>query len=230
LHQLISEPLHEQAYNSLKDALRSGRFKPGDVMTIRGLGAMLGISATPVREALQRLIAAQALQLRPNRTIIVPILTRQRFAEITKVRLRLEGLAALEAIKHLKTSDFEALREHSDAMDTALLESRFNDYLLHNERFHFVVYEAAQMPFLRQLIDLAWLQTGPWLNQLASAGKFRDVANSIHREIIAMAVLGDASGVHEAISRDISEAAQFLIGFLDDEEKRPATRKIALAK
>jgi DNA-binding GntR family transcriptional regulator len=61
LQQLTMEPLHEKAFNALCHALRSGRFKPGDAMTIRGLGQELGISATPVREALQTVNAGSKM-------------------------------------------------------------------------------------------------------------------------------------------------------------------------
>lgn len=218
LQQLFQEPLHEQAYAALREALRTGRFKPGQAMTIRGLGKDLGISATPVREALQRLIASQALQLQPNRTIIVPVLTRRRFQEITKVRVRLEGLAALEAAPRLTGRDIAELEALSAAMTADIRDRRFNDYLANNERFHFRIYEASGMGFLRELIDLAWLQTGPWLNALASEGRFHAIANTIHDEIIGLASAGDANGVSEAVQRDILEAARLLMRFLDDEE------------
>lgn len=218
LQQLFQEPLHERAYAALRDALRAGRFKPGQTMTIRGLGKDLGISATPVREALQRLIAAQALQLQPNRTVIVPVLTRGRFQEITKVRVRLEGLAAQEATSRLTARDIGELEALSGAMAADIAEKRFTDYLAHNERFHFTLYEAAGMNFLRELIDLAWLQTGPWLNALVSDGRFHETANTHHDEIIAMASARDADGVREAVQRDILEAARYLTRFLGEDE------------
>ncbi len=226
LQQIVQEPLHERAYAALRGALRSGRFKPGQAMTIRALGKDLGISATPVREALQRLIAAQALQLQPNRTIIVPILTRARFQEITKVRVRLEGLAAQEAAPQLSSAHLRTLEALSAEMEKDISDKRFTDYLANNERFHFTIYEAARMDFLRELIDLAWLQTGPWLNALVSEGRFHETANTHHGEIIAAVSAGDSEGVRDAVQRDILEAARYLTRFLGEDE---ATAGIAPA-
>ena len=217
MQQLTMEPLHEKAFNALRHALRSGRFKPGDAMTIRGLGQELGISATPVREALQRLIVAQALQLQPNRTIMVPVLTRSRFQELTKIRLRLEGLAAQEATPNLTNRHFQELRDHHAAMSVAIERHQFNDYLTHNEKFHFTFYDAANMPFLRQMIDLSWLQIGPWLNILASEGRFHSTANTMHGDMLEMAIAHDAEGVRDALHRDILETGRILIEFLDSE-------------
>ena len=186
-------------------------------MTIRGLGKELGISATPVREALQRLIVVQALQLQPNRTIMVPALTRSRFQELTKVRLRLEGLAAQEATPNLTSRDLQELRNHHAAMSVAIDHRHFDDYLTHNEKFHFAFYDAAKMPFLRQMIDLSWLQIGPWLNALASEGRFHATANTMHGDMLEMAMARDAEGVRDALHRDILETGRILIEFLDGE-------------
>jgi DNA-binding GntR family transcriptional regulator len=211
------EPLHEKAFNSLCRALRSGRFKPGDAMTIRGLGKELGISATPVREALQRLIVAQALQLQPNRTIMVPRLTRSRFQELTKIRLRLEGLAAQEATPNLTSAHLGELRSHHAAMGIAIEQRQFSDYLTSNEKFHFTFYNAANMPFLRQMIELSWLQIGPWLNALASEGRFHATANTMHTDMLEMANARDAEGVRDALHRDILETGRILVEFLEVE-------------
>jgi DNA-binding GntR family transcriptional regulator len=210
LEQLINEPLHERAYAVMREAIKAGKFQPGQAVTVRGLAQDLGISATPAREALQRLIAEQALQLMPNRTVVVPVLRRERFDEITKVRLRLEGLAAAEAVQKISTREIEALATHEKAMNAAIARKQFNAYLLHNEQFHFIIYKAAQMPFTLQVIESAWMQIGPWLNMLISEGRFREAANACHAEIIAFMTARDAEGAARAVQRDISEAAAYL--------------------
>jgi len=129
----------------------------------------------PVREALQRLFASQALQLLSDRTIIVPVLTRDRFEEITKVRTHLEEPATQKAVGRLSAADIQALEVHTQSMEQAISERRFKDYLLHNEQFHFTIYQASNMPYLCQLIELSWLRTGPCLNMLASEGQFREI-------------------------------------------------------
>jgi DNA-binding GntR family transcriptional regulator len=210
LEQLTNEPLHERAYGVVREAIKAGKFQPGQAVTVRGLAHDLGISATPAREALQRLIAEQALQLMPNRTVVVPVLRRERFEELTKVRLRLEGLAAAEAVQKITTREIEALATHEKAMNAAIAKKQFNTYLLHNEQFHFIIYRAAQMPFMLQVIESAWMQIGPWLNMLVSEGRFREAANACHAEIITFMIARDAEGAARAVQRDISEAAAYL--------------------
>jgi DNA-binding GntR family transcriptional regulator len=216
LEPITSEPLHEKAYGSLRSALRTGRFRPGQTMTIRGLGKELGVSATPVREALQRLIASHALKVLPNRTVIVPPLTRQRCEEITKVRLRLEGLAAREAVGSIADQAVKRLISRKNRMERAIKERNLSSYLRNNEEFHSTIYQAAQMPFLNRMIDLAWLQVGPWFNLLAVEGNFYENANASHELVIDRLVARDADGVEAAIRQDINQAVRHIIEYLDN--------------
>src|ERR1044072_9457936 len=95
--KLQRNTLNEEVYQQLKQALMTGRISPGSTMTIRSLAASFGISPMPVREALRRLVAEHVLVLLPNRSVSLPVITRERFREITRIRTSLEGLAAEEA-------------------------------------------------------------------------------------------------------------------------------------
>jgi DNA-binding GntR family transcriptional regulator len=61
---------------------------------VKSISEMLGASVMPAREAMNRLIAEGALELRPNRSVIVPVLSRHEFDELTDLRCHIEGLAA----------------------------------------------------------------------------------------------------------------------------------------
>ena len=59
--------LRRQVYDSLREALTAGRFVPGQKLTFRFVAGALGVSLTPVREALRRLVAEGAFEMQPNR-------------------------------------------------------------------------------------------------------------------------------------------------------------------
>ena len=67
--------LNDRAYLALKRSLISGQFRPGQILVIRAMAESYGISTTPVREALQRLVAERLLVMQPNRSIAVPLLS-----------------------------------------------------------------------------------------------------------------------------------------------------------
>ena len=91
--------LSELAYTNLREALMEGRLKPGEDLPLRPISRSFGISATPMREALFRLVAEHALEIDGRGRISVPHLTRATLIEVRKVRGFLEGNAAREAAR-----------------------------------------------------------------------------------------------------------------------------------
>lgn len=208
---LNTRPIHEQAYAALRDALTTGHLRPGQSLTMRSIAGQLGISVTPAREALQRLIAEGALELGAGRTIQVPVMTRTHYAEITEIRVRLETLAATSALPAVSGALVERLQLRSGAMQSAIREERFSDYLAENQHFHFGIYAAAGMPYLLQLIGVCWLRVGPWFNVLASEGQFHSTANDKHERIIVALKEGDRSALAGAVEDDIRDAYRLLV-------------------
>ena len=164
--EAMGATLNERAYQRIREMLMSGRFEPGQKMTIRGLASLLGISPTPVREAVRRLAAEGAIEMAPNRWMKVPLLTAADLRELRDIRVMLEGLATEravmqvsdESIAEIKGCDraIVALRGTGDvkAMTTAI------------HRFHFTIYRAAHMPALLRIVESLWLRTGPHVNLL----------------------------------------------------------------
>ena len=74
--EVLPDSLGRQVYDILSEMLLSGRLQPDDRMSMRELADRMGVSVMPVREAVSRLVAAGALEVRPNRAIAVPLLTR----------------------------------------------------------------------------------------------------------------------------------------------------------
>src|SRR6266568_178134 len=85
------DTLQQRVYHALARGLMGGMFTPGEAVSLRTLAARLGTSAMPVREAVSRLIAERALVMLPNRSVIIPRMSRARFNELTKTRQILEG-------------------------------------------------------------------------------------------------------------------------------------------
>ena len=101
--------LAEKAYAQLRSDLISAQFRPGESIKIRALADHYGISATPIREAMQRLAAENALEMQPNKSFQVPVLTVARFQEIRRVRIALEPMAAELAFEKLDERDLKTL-------------------------------------------------------------------------------------------------------------------------
>lgn len=87
----MAENLQERLYQRLREDLLAGRFQPGERLKIRDLANQWGTSPMPVRAALQRLVAEGALEGEAQRSLRVPLMTRERFLQILQVRLSSKG-------------------------------------------------------------------------------------------------------------------------------------------
>src|SRR5260370_24831384 len=85
-HGSAAETLAQRAHRELRAALMRGDFLPGTALTLRGLAERLGTSITPVREAVSRLAAEQALELPPNRAIVAPALSLRAIHSRWRIR------------------------------------------------------------------------------------------------------------------------------------------------
>ncbi len=202
--------LNEEVYEQLKQALMSGKIAPGSTMTIRSLASSFGISVMPVREALRRLVAEHVLILLPNRSVALPLITRERFNEITRIRTSLEGLAAETGGPNVTPE----MLEHMAQM-TRLMESKkagnHADVLAWNREFHFTLYRASDMPMLVKMIESLWLQAGPLLHlqQRVFAEKKSPVYVHHHHALQAIKA-NKPKHVRGAIVSDIEDAAKII--------------------
>jgi len=141
----------EFAYGQLLDAIRQQVLKPGERVREDEISKRLGISRTPVRQALQRLETRGLLQQAPGRGLVVTELDRQRLTELYAVRELLEGAAARLAAQHASPSDIaimrDRLREFRAVAPDAERLARVN------RLFHAAVHEAAHNRYLMQSLD-----------------------------------------------------------------------------
>jgi DNA-binding GntR family transcriptional regulator len=111
--------LQDHVYRQLRELILNGEIAPGQLITIQALAEAFGVSAMPVREALQRLTAARVLTVISSRSIGIPPLTGERLSDLRRVRLEVESLAAIWATQNMSDSDIGRLEECVTAMDQA---------------------------------------------------------------------------------------------------------------
>lgn len=119
-HAVPAETLAQRAHRELRAALMRGDFLPGTALTLRGLAERLGTSIMPVREAVSRLAAEQALDLQPNRAIIVPELSRREIDELWRIRCLIESDAASLAAEVATDAEVARMAEITAGMWQAL--------------------------------------------------------------------------------------------------------------
>lgn len=209
-----TQRLHEVVYEKLRHALMSGQIASGRKLTSRKLAQELGTSDMPVRSALLRLQALRALDQLGNGSMVLPAMTRDRFADLMTTRLICEPAAARVAASGLDRAGLRQLRQSAFALTAAAEDQDIDAYLLHNHEFKFGIYAACGSPSLLFLIETLWLQVGPFLRQFS--GQFGNDLRGIleldyHDEIVKRLEDKDGEGAAELLQRDIAEGYKFLM-------------------
>ena len=205
--RISKESLSQQAYSAIRSSLMRSRLRPGQRLVARQLAADLGISVTPVRESLLRLVSEHALSIDDRGTIVVPTLDLNRCIEVRDLRILAEGEGAARAAKIVSDDDIDRLAAVHARYCDAEKSKDFARALAENENFHFELCRLARSPVLFRIVENLWMQFGPVLSHLyeSGAGPFH---GETHRHLMVIDGLRERSA--EATRRAIGE--DILIG------------------
>ncbi len=195
---------HEETYKTLYYAIITGRFEPGKVLTIRGVAQQLGCSPMPVREAVRRLVALGALEMRSTRRLSVALMTRERFQEIWSARTMLEPEIAARAMPHSDKQLIRELERIDNQIAEAMKKGDPDSYTLKNWEFHFTLYRAANCPIFLRLIESVWLQFGPFM-RMVTGRLGTSLLVDQHEMAVEALKRKDEAGLREAIRLDIKD-------------------------
>ncbi len=189
---------------TLRNDVQTGRYNPGDRITEQEVAARLGVSRTPVREALRRLESEGLVVSLPWRGVVVAELDRSQVLELYAMREVLEGTAARFAAQHADDAEIDVMRDilsrQADAGDDGDLAARINRDL------HEAIYDAARNRYL--LATLHGLRNALALlkgTTFAATGR-PDAALSEHRAIVNAIAKRDGDKAERAARRHIANA------------------------
>ena len=196
--------LRNSVYDALRQRFVTGKFVPGSSLSTRGVARELGVSQMPVREALSRLAAEGAVEIRSKRRIVVPLMSAPRFKDLLRCRELLEPEAAAAALPFIDAARLKHLRAVDNALGTALRTGDVTGYMEGNLEFHFTIYRAQPRRTMLQLIETLWLQFGPYMRVVY--GRF-GTANLVDQHQLAIRAIRERNATHlkRAILADIRD-------------------------
>lgn len=201
-----STAVHDQVYDSIRQALITGKIAPGVGVSLRSLAAELGVSPMPVRDAVRRLVAERALAINPaNKRLSVPSLSAERLEQLELARQWIEPELAARAapradealVRKLKTIDLD--------LEEALRVGDVDRYMVANHAFHFAIYERAGAEVLLAMAGGLWLQIGPFMRVVFGRVGTGSLPADRHAEAMDALKIRDAEGARRAIAADLSE-------------------------
>ena len=196
--------MQKDAYTLILELIEGGQFRAGDRLVESELADRLGVSRTPVREALQRL-ETQAMLTRDGRSLIVASLDHNQLAELYVVRAELEALAARLAARHATDEEVRVLQGMVQD-DRALQGGDPRALARANKRFHRQIHLASHNRFLVQQLDLLNRSMALMANTSFAAEGRDSVALDEHSAIVAAIADGEADAAAQALKNHISKA------------------------
>jgi len=203
-----------RAFKQLREALMAGRFWPGQRLRIGELATAMGVSQTPVREAIMQLAREGGLEIRSSQSITVANLSLSRYKELREVRLLLEGLATEKATPLITSSELARLAELHEQLIAAERSGDSETATLANFHFHFLIYRASQMTDLVAILESVWLRNGPLLKYLYPHAP--PTYPGLHQHVVLMEALRrrDPVAARQAVQDDMIEGGAKLVGLL----------------
>lgn len=186
---------HEAVLQEIRQRLLDGRIRPGDAIRPDATGTELGVSAVPVREALRILEGEGHVTNRPHRGYVVAELDIDDLTEIYRIRDLLENEAVRQAIPKLQTDDVTRLREIVAEMDE--VGDDVNELTAVNRRFHFALFEAAEMPHLLRLLRMLWDSSDRYRARYLMSPENRRLVHDQHQRIMEAIAAGEVDLVIE---------------------------------
>jgi DNA-binding GntR family transcriptional regulator len=201
----------ELALRVLRERIRGGELRPGERIQVEELARELGMSQTPVREALRLLQADRLIDYEPHRGAVITELPSETLVEIFRLRCLLEPLAVQLAVPNLTGGDalqsLEARHREFVASAKSDAAPRVSEL---NHNWHWELYQASGSVFLMDFIRRLW-DAFPWRTVRLLPGAGSEAAAADHDAVMAAIRQGDATTAGDAMRAHISRTKHTLL-------------------
>ena len=213
------------AADALRDMIQRGELPPGAMINIESLSARLGMSATPIREALRSLVAEGLAAGEPHRRMRVAAFSADEVSAACDLRALLESYATRLAVPKLGEQDIRQLERLAELRRNAVARHDIRASIRLNRDWHFRIYRRAddQSPLLQEFIERLW-NGFPWTTAWTVPGR---AARSVldHVDIMAAIKDGDAMRASDLMDAHIRRGRDLVIEHLRqagrDREENP---------
>ncbi len=208
---LRQETLHEQVFRQLREAILSGQLREGERIIETEIAGKMGISRSPLREALRKLELEGLVTVTPRKGAIVNAFSAEDIEEIYLLRSVLEGLAAALAAGRITGGALQGLEESVERMAVLTREDNLPGLVDENTNFHNIIIKASGKKRLAQMIGT--LQDYVHRFRTASLSRPGRAANALeeHREILAALREGEGKKAEKLVHDHIAASRAVIL-------------------
>lgn len=196
-------PLREVVFQTLRNAIIRGELKPGERLLEVQLAESLGVSRTPIREAIRKLELEGLVVMTPRKGAQVAAITAKDLTDVLEIRRVLEGLAVELACRKRKPEDIASLEELHTRMHQEENLSDLHQMANLDEQFHDVVYRATGNQRLFQIINQLREQLYWYRLEYVKSEEARNAVLKEHEEILETLRRMDVKGAKKAMKLHI---------------------------
>lgn len=204
----------ELASRALREAIQNGQLRPGTRLVLQDIAAELGMSYTPVREALRQLLSEGLVSYRAHYGTIVAESSRERAEEIYMLRGVLEPLAGSLAAKNATDAQIAEVEQAHAEMTKAIAEDRLDDVPALNAALHRLIVASAGSALLSEFIERLWNGV-PY--QAISLRRRVAASAKEHRKIVQALKRRDGDALAELLRMHIAHGAESALASLMEE-------------
>ncbi|MBV1896090.1 MAG: GntR family transcriptional regulator [Rhodobacteraceae bacterium] len=208
-HPEATPSAHDRVYRALRTRIMHGDIAPGHALTLRGIGKEYGVSMTPARESVRRLVAEGALFQSSSGRVSTPELSNERIEELAVLRSLIEVELASRALPRAHMALIDRLQTINATIAEKITNQDAVGYIRTNLDFHRTLYLRAQAPAMLAMAETVWLQMGPTMRALYGRLR-RTEPPHFHRLLIAALKAGDEPGLRLAVRSDVTQGLRML--------------------
>jgi DNA-binding GntR family transcriptional regulator len=203
--------LTDQAVAAIRQAVRNGTLQPGTLYSAYQIASYLGVSRSPVREALMRLAEAGLVTFERNRGFRIVLPGPHEIAELFQLRLLLEAPAARRAARHAAAGLAAELRAELAHMRKAALDHDEAVFMRHDQRLHHLIVAAAGNRRIVGLVDNLRDVTRLLGASTVDRSRDLDAIADEHVPILDAIAAGDVTAAGEAMAHHVSHTGKLLV-------------------
>ena len=204
-------PLRDVVFNTLRQAILRGELKPGERLMEIQLANKLGVSRTPIREAIRKLELEGLVLMIPRKGAEVAEITEKNMLDVLEVRRALEELAVKLACERITEEEIQELKDAADAFQKILSEKDITKIAEADEAFHDVIFKSTGNDRLIQLLNSLREQMYRYRLEYLKREEDHPQLLEEHQQIIDRITRKDQSEAAELIDRHIGNQVDVML-------------------
>lgn len=193
----------DNTYYALKQKIIDSELKPDQVVQEENLAALLGVSRTPLREAIQRLENEEFLVRQPNGRLKVASVTLKEVEEIFLIRSMLEGYIAKNAARHATEQDIHHLKTMIEKIKHSFQLGASQDFVSYGFEFHDYLSQISQLKTFEKILNQLRDHALRYCRYVTMHGDWNTQADEEHNYILQMIATRNEEGAERAMQDHI---------------------------